>query len=61
MGNFCKNSKYIRDMGIQSFLNLGVILVINLPIYFQGYGILFKIFKGIWDTRDPPSRVSEAH
>ena len=24
---FVKNSKYFRDMGIQSFLNLGVILV----------------------------------
>ena len=33
-----------RDMVIRSFVE---------GIYFQGYGILVKIFKGIWDTWDP--------
>ena len=28
MGYFCVNSKHFRDMVIQSFLNMGVILVI---------------------------------
>ena len=34
----------------QSFLNSGKFWR-YLPISYQGYGILFKIFKGIWDTR----------
>ena len=52
MGCLCKSSKYFKDMGIQSFLNLGVILVL-FDNFLGGYGILFKIFKGIRDTRDP--------
>ena len=39
MGYFYKKSKYFREMGIQSFLNLGVILV-----------IFANLFLGIWDT-----------
>ena len=32
-----------------------------LPYLFKGYGILSKIFKGIWDTGTPPppSRASD--
>ena len=52
MACFCVNSKYLRVMVIQIFLNLGEFWW-NLPIPFHGYGILFKIFKGIWDTMDP--------
>ena len=29
-----------------------------LPYLFQGYGIFFKIIKGIWDTGTLPSRAS---
>ena len=54
MGYFCKKkSKYFRDMGIQSFLNLGVILLIFANLFLGIYWILSKIFKGIRDTGDP--------
>ena len=52
MGYFCENSKHFRDMVIQSFLNLGVILVIFANL-FSGIWDTFKIFKGKWDIRDP--------
>ena len=48
-----------RDIVIHSFLNwvnFGNIC----PFYFQGYGILFKTFKGKRDARDPfhgPNKV----
>ena len=49
---FVKIQITLRDMVIQSFLKLGEFLG-YLPISFKGYGILFKIFKVIWDTWDP--------
>ena len=42
------------DKALEGFLGIWG----YLPISFQGYGILFKIFKWIWDTRDPTSRAS---
>ena len=39
MGYFCENSKYFRDMVIQSFLNMNIILV-----------IFANLFSGIWNT-----------
>ena len=48
----------IWDMVIQSFLILGYFWQ-YLPISFQGYGILYRQFKGIWDITDPPSSASK--
>ena len=31
-----------------------------LPYLFKGYGIFFKIIKGIWDTGNTPSPPSRA-
>ena len=49
-----KMQSSFRDMVIQSFLKWGEFWG-YLPIFFKGLGILFKIFKGIWDTWDPPT------
>ena len=58
MGSFCENSKYFRDMVIQSFLNypVGRILLIFIN-FFSGIWDTFRNIKRIWDTRDPPSRA----
>ena len=43
-------------MHVQSFLKLGEfsrLIHVYMPVSFQGYGILFKLLKGIWDTKDP--------
>ena len=48
------------DMMIKIFLILGHFRR-YLPISFQGYVILFKIFKGIWDIMDPTSRASQLY
>ena len=47
-GMLCENSKYFRDMVIQSFQNLGEILV-TFAILFSGIWDT----KGIWDTMNP--------
>ena len=57
MGYFCKNSKYFRDMGIQSFLKLGVILVIFANL-FSGIQDTFQNILRDMGYQGPPSRAS---
>ena len=48
-----ENSEWnFRDIGIQSFLDLGIF------VCYMSLGILFQIFPGIRDIGDPTSKAS---
>ena len=48
---FVKIQSILGIYGDTKLSEFGCFLVI-LPISFHGYGILFKIFQGTWDTRN---------
>ena len=48
---------YLRDIGIQCFLNFGDIC----HIYFRDMGYVFKIIKEIWNTGTPFHGLTAFH